>query len=285
MANPQTDGHAREQTRRDDQAHKNAEAARAGVEKLADHRQRATADAWKSMENSVDAASQGFQNASDQFARDLGYSGEEGKWLARQSAQDVEAITKYGTVLAEAAQDSSRQWYWSIEQLNRIGWITGRMLMQAGSDSVFVSDDILVIGFSLRDAPASRFVVRLHNGQEVVPAATTPTDAIFGAPVAITELESIAVQFADPQDASTSLVLQLNLLGTVMPQLHWQLDVSFDEDAARTRKDYGPENLALLRRIALDILRAHPDKRSIKRKMNLARLSRTYFNELFAHMR
>ena len=68
-------------------------------------------------------------------------------------------------------------------------------------------------------------------------------------------------------------------------QLHWQLDVSFDEDAARTRKDYGPENLALLRRIALDILRAHPDKRSIRRKMNLARLSRPYFNELFAHMR
>src|SRR6476646_5599800 len=29
--------------------------------------------------------------------------------------------------------------------------------------------------------------------------------------------------------------------------------------------DYGPENLALLRRIALDILRAHPDKRSIRR--------------------
>ena len=111
MANPQTDGHAREQTRRDDQAHKNAEAARAGVEKLTDHRQRATADAWKSMESGVEAASQGFRNASDQFARDLGYSGEEGKRLARQSAQDVEAITKYGAVLAEAAQDSSRQWY------------------------------------------------------------------------------------------------------------------------------------------------------------------------------
>ena len=68
-------------------------------------------------------------------------------------------------------------------------------------------------------------------------------------------------------------------------QLHWHLDVSFDEDASRTRKDYAPENLSLIRRIALDILRAHPDKRSIRRKMNLARLSRTYFNELFAHMR
>src|SRR4051812_43375551 len=106
---------------------------------------------------------------------------------------------------------------WNIEQLNRIGWTTGRVLMQAGSDSVFVSDDTLVIGFSLRDAPATRFVVRLHNGQEVVPAETTPTDVSFAAPVAITELESIAVQFAGPQDVSTSLVLQLNLLGTVMP--------------------------------------------------------------------
>src|SRR6476646_303342 len=109
MANPQTDGHAREQTRRDDQAHKNAEAARAGVEKLTDHRQRATADAWKSMEGSVDAASQGFRNASDEFARNLGYSGEEGKRLARQSAQDVEAITKESVSEFMARVQSARE--------------------------------------------------------------------------------------------------------------------------------------------------------------------------------
>jgi predicted transposase YbfD/YdcC len=71
---------------------------------------------------------------------------------------------------------------------------------------------------------------------------------------------------------------------SVENQLHWHLDVSFDEDAARTRKDYAPENLSLIRRIALDILRAHPDKRSIRRKMNLARMSRSFFHELFAHM-
>ena len=111
MAAPQTDTHAREQTRRDEQAHKNGDAARAGVEKLADFRQRATEDAWKSMESSVDAASQGFQNASDQFARTLGFSGEEGERLARQSGQNVEAITKFGTVLTQACQDTSREWY------------------------------------------------------------------------------------------------------------------------------------------------------------------------------
>src|SRR5215204_3774415 len=62
MAHPQTYTHAREQTRRDEQAHKNADAARAGVEKLADFRQRATSDAWKSMQEGVDAATQEVQN-------------------------------------------------------------------------------------------------------------------------------------------------------------------------------------------------------------------------------
>jgi predicted transposase YbfD/YdcC len=37
--------------------------------------------------------------------------------------------------------------------------------------------------------------------------------------------------------------------------LHWVLDVAFDEDACRVRKDYGPENLSRLRRIALNLLR------------------------------
>jgi predicted transposase YbfD/YdcC len=67
--------------------------------------------------------------------------------------------------------------------------------------------------------------------------------------------------------------------------LHWQLDVSFQEDRARTRKDYAPYNQTVVRRMALDILRAHPDKRSIARKMNLARWKKSFFYELFAHMR
>ena len=111
MANPQTDTHAREQTERDERTYKNAEAAQAGVERLADFRQRAMEDAWKSMESNVDAASQEVQNASDQFARTLGYSGEEGERLARQSGQNVDAITKFGTVLTQAYQDTLRDWY------------------------------------------------------------------------------------------------------------------------------------------------------------------------------
>jgi predicted transposase YbfD/YdcC len=72
---------------------------------------------------------------------------------------------------------------------------------------------------------------------------------------------------------------------SVENQLHWRLDVVFNEDDARTRKNYGPQNLAVLRRIALDILRAHPDNRSVGRKMKLAAWKKEFFFDLFAHLR
>ncbi len=106
---------------------------------------------------------------------------------------------------------------WDFEQLNRIGWAAGRTLMHAGSDSVFVSDDALLVGFSLRNGQAARFVVRLRTGEEITPAVATETTFSFSAPVSITELESIGVQFVASQELRTSLVLQLDMLGTVMP--------------------------------------------------------------------
>ncbi len=37
--------------------------------------------------------------------------------------------------------------------------------------------------------------------------------------------------------------------------LHWVLDIAFREDESRLRKDYGPENFAVLRHIALNLLK------------------------------
>jgi predicted transposase YbfD/YdcC len=68
-------------------------------------------------------------------------------------------------------------------------------------------------------------------------------------------------------------------------QLHWTLDVVFDEDAARTRKDYAPENLAVIRRLAQNILRMHPSTISIGRKMRHASWSKEFFFQLFAYLR
>jgi hypothetical protein len=52
--------------------------------------------------------------------------------------------------------------------------------------------------------------------------------------------------------------------------LHWVLDVVMDEDQARARKDHAPENLARLRRFALNLLRANPDKGSTRGKFKRA---------------
>jgi predicted transposase YbfD/YdcC len=68
-------------------------------------------------------------------------------------------------------------------------------------------------------------------------------------------------------------------------QLHWTLDVVFDEDDARARKNYAPENLAVIRRLALNILRTHPLQRSINGKMQRAARRRDFLFELFAQMR
>jgi predicted transposase YbfD/YdcC len=49
--------------------------------------------------------------------------------------------------------------------------------------------------------------------------------------------------------------------------LHWTMDVTFAEDKARKRKDFAPQNFALFRRIALNLLQQNPDKISLNRKM------------------
>jgi predicted transposase YbfD/YdcC len=68
-------------------------------------------------------------------------------------------------------------------------------------------------------------------------------------------------------------------------RLHWSLDVVFHEDDARTRKDNGPQNLAVIRRLAHAILTAHPLDKPIASKMRRANWNKAFFFELFAHMR
>ena len=52
--------------------------------------------------------------------------------------------------------------------------------------------------------------------------------------------------------------------------LHWVLDVTMNEDQSRNRKDNGPENIALLRRLALNLARIETSKGSIKGKLKRA---------------
>jgi predicted transposase YbfD/YdcC len=68
-------------------------------------------------------------------------------------------------------------------------------------------------------------------------------------------------------------------------QLHWVLDVDFDEDRARSRKDNAPQNLALIRKLALNLLRQNPDKGSIKGKIKRAAWNDDFLISLISQMR
>ena len=68
-------------------------------------------------------------------------------------------------------------------------------------------------------------------------------------------------------------------------QLHWVLDVHFDEDGNRARLDNAPENLARLRRLALNILQSCPGPTSIRRKIKRAGWDDSFLLALFGHMR
>ena len=86
-------------------------------------------------------------------------------------------------------------------------------------------------------------------------------------------------------DAQTLLAIRREHWG-IENTLHWTLDVVLDEDLARNRKDNGPANLAVLRRLALNIARAHPDKKtSMRLKLKRAGWDESFLFELIRHMR
>jgi predicted transposase YbfD/YdcC len=60
-------------------------------------------------------------------------------------------------------------------------------------------------------------------------------------------------------------------------ELHWTLDLAFDEDRCRVRKDHGPENFSVLRHIALNLLKQEKTcRRGIKGKRLLAGWNQDY---------
>lgn len=49
-------------------------------------------------------------------------------------------------------------------------------------------------------------------------------------------------------------------------KLHWVMDVNFGEDQSRARRGHAAQNLAALRRLALNLLKHEPKKRSVRGK-------------------
>jgi predicted transposase YbfD/YdcC len=62
--------------------------------------------------------------------------------------------------------------------------------------------------------------------------------------------------------------------------LHWQLDVSFGEDASKIQERHTAENLGVLRKTALSLLKRNQTKNSIARKRKLASLNLDFLKEI-----
>lgn len=140
--------------------------------------------------------------------------------------------------------------------------------------------------------------VRAHDRIEVRSALVVPASAIdFPGLAAVARVETQRTTARGPEPAvgrwfllSTAVSSERMLTiaqthWTIENQLHWVLDVDLAEDAARSRKDHAPQNLALIRRLALNLLQRHPDKGSVKGKIKRAAWNDAFLFSLLAQMR
>ena len=65
---------------------------------------------------------------------------------------------------------------------------------------------------------------------------------------------------------------------------HWVLDVTFHDDASRIRKDNSPQNMAVLRTLALNILKQDTSKASLKQKRYRAALDDAFLLHLLTQV-
>ena len=63
-------------------------------------------------------------------------------------------------------------------------------------------------------------------------------------------------------------------------RLHWVLDVVFHDDLARLRTGHGPENMAVVKHMAMNLVRNPTDKHSLKVRRKLANLNPNYLQDL-----
>ena len=61
---------------------------------------------------------------------------------------------------------------------------------------------------------------------------------------------------------------------------HWQLDVSFGEDASKIQERNRARNFASMRRLALGVLKRNPAKKSIRAKRKLAAQDPAFLTEI-----
>src|SRR4030095_13370585 len=77
--------------------------------------------------------------------------------------------------------------------------------------------------------------------------------------------------------SATAFVTMIRQHWDIENKLHWSLDVTFNEDRCRIRKEHASENMVALRHIALNLLRQEQGQHiSLRRKRLLCGLDEHY---------
>jgi predicted transposase YbfD/YdcC len=160
-----------------------------------------------------------------------------------------------------------------------------------------------LVGATPKASRATQRPARAHGRTErrqalVVPAKELVQQHGFPDAVAIGRIESWrGIGDATPKKSKVRFFLlsrslsAKQLLETVRAHwsiennLHWVLDVLFAEDACRSRKDHAPENLAVLRKLAINILQTTPGPQRMRHKMLHARWNEAFLLNALLHMR
>ena len=77
--------------------------------------------------------------------------------------------------------------------------------------------------------------------------------------------------------SATAFVTMIRQHWDIENKLHWSLDVTFNEDRSRIRKEHAAENMAAVRHVALNLLRQeHSHQISLRQKRLLWGLDENY---------
>ena len=138
-----------------------------------------------------------------------------------------------------------------------------------------------------------------RNGKDVVRTAEVASAAALAVNTGFPGLKAVArltveQPGAEPEErfyvlsrklAPERLIAVTRSHWAIENSLHWILDTAFAEDHARSRKGNAPQNLAAVRRLALNVARLHPDKTPMRRKLLRAGWDESFFFDLIRHMR
>jgi len=186
--------------------------------------------------------------------------------IRKKKADYVLAVKANQGTLLEDAQFAFAE----VEQHDlEDGWVDSHKTVDKGHGRIEIRDyyhtDAIAWSRRIKDFPGARSFGMVRSTRIIGEKRTTETRYY------ISSLSMNAKQFGHAVRTHWS----------VENNLHWTLDMTFREDDSRMRTGYSAENFAMMRRLALSLVkRDTQSKRSLKRRRKICGYDNTYLERL-----